>query len=58
MKLFPSLQAANDEIEREALKDWLREAVNYNKIRLYSIEQLRAVRDILGGKDNGEEKEV
>ena len=58
MKLFPSLQAANDEIEREALKDWLREAVNYNKIRLYSTEQLRAVRDILGGKDNGEEKEV
>lgn len=58
MRLFPSLQAANDEIEREALKDWLREAVNYNKIRLYSIDQLRAVRDILGGEDNGEEKEV
>ena len=56
--MFPSLQAANDEIEREALKDWLREAVNYNKIRLYSIDQLRAVRDILGGEDNGEEKEV
>ena len=40
------------------MKDWLREAVNYIKIRLYSIDQLRAVRDILGGEDNGEEKEV
>lgn len=58
MKLFTSFQAANDEIEREALKIWLREAVNFNKIRLYSVEQLRAVRDILEGKGNGKEKKV
>lgn len=58
MKLFTSFQAANDEIEREALKIWLREAVNFNKIRLYSAEQLRAVRDILEGKGNGKEKKV
>lgn len=58
MKLFTSLQAANDEIDREALQTWLREAVNFNKIRFYSVEQLRAVKDILRGKDNGEEKEV
>lgn len=58
MKLFTSFQAANDEIERGALKIWLREAVGCNKIQFYSAEQLRAVREILEGKDNGKEKEV
>lgn len=58
MKLFTSFQAANDEIERGALKIWLREAVGFNKIQFYSVEQLRAVRDILEGKGNGKEKKV
>lgn len=57
-RLFASLQAVNDEIEREALKSWLRGAAEWNKIQSYTLDQLRAVRDILGGENNGEEKEV
>lgn len=49
MKLFPSLQAANDEIERGELKLWLRGATEPNKIQCYTLEQLRAVRKILEG---------
>lgn len=58
MRLFTSQQAANDEIEREMLKGWLREAAEWNRIQNYTLEQLRAVRDILEGKGNGKEKEV
>lgn len=58
MKLFASMQAANDEIEREALKRWFSDATKTWKIQNYTLEQLRAVKDILGGKENGKEKEV
>lgn len=58
MKLFSSLQAANDDIERGALKIWLREAAEWNKIQTYTLEQLRGVKGILEGQENGKNEDV
>ena len=47
MRLFASLEAANEEIERERLKKWFIRAAETSKIREYTLEQLRAVNLIL-----------
>lgn len=56
--LFPTEEAINNAVERDKLRIWLRKETEGYKLYSYTLEQLRAVRDILGGKDNGEEKEV
>lgn len=53
LKLFPTEAEAQDYIEKTMLQDWLQRAVTYGKIEGYSLEQLRAVREILEGKDDG-----
>ncbi len=45
--LFPSSEAANEYLEREELKRWVREATGWNRIDRYTLHQPRAVRDIL-----------
>lgn len=45
--LFPSREAADNYIEREELKTWVREATGWDKIDLYSLKKLRAVKKIL-----------
>lgn len=47
MRLFPTEEAANDDIERDMLAVWVRKATESNKIDRYSLEQLRAVRKTL-----------
>lgn len=53
LKLFPTEAEAQDYIEKTMLQDWLQRAVTYGKTEGYSLEQLRAVREILEGKDDG-----
>lgn len=52
-KLFLTEEAANNDIEREMLCSWLRKAAENYKIEGYTLEQLRAVRKILEGQENG-----
>lgn len=53
MRLFSTEQAALDDIERDMLKTWLRKATDSYKIEIYTLEQLRAVKEILEGQENG-----
>jgi len=45
--LYPTEAQANAAIEAEMLRRWLREAVEYGKMKKYSLDQLRAVKAIL-----------
>lgn len=51
-RLFISLQAANDEIEKEALIKWLRVATSWGRIESYSLRQLRAAKQALERKED------
>lgn len=46
-KLFLTEGDANDYLEAEGLRNWLREACSWGRPDNYSLEQLRAVKDIL-----------
>lgn len=46
-KAFPTMQAADDYVEKENLRMWMRKATGWSKLETYSIEQLRAVKEIL-----------
>lgn len=47
--LFPSEAAVREYKEREELKEWVRRATDWDKVDRYTIEQLRAVKQILEG---------
>lgn len=47
--LFPSEAAVMEYKEREELKEWVRRATDWDKVDRYTIEQLRAVKQILKG---------
>lgn len=53
-KLFPTEKAALEDVEKEKLKKWFLEATEYRKIELYTVEQLRKVKEILEEKDERE----
>lgn len=53
MRLFLTEEGAMEDIERDMLKTWLRRAADGNKVERYTLEQLRAVKEILEGQDNG-----
>lgn len=44
--LFPSEAAVMEYKEREELKEWVRRATDWDKVDRYTIEQLRAVKQI------------
>ena len=46
-RAFPTAEAADEYIERENLRQWLREAAAWSRMEKYSIGQLRAVKEIL-----------
>lgn len=48
-RLFPTEQAVNDDIERDMLCSWARKALDSWKIDTYTLEQLRAIKEILEG---------
>lgn len=48
--LFPTLEDANDFVEAHMLRRWLKSAAEWGKIEIYSLEQLREVKRILGGE--------
>lgn len=50
--LFPSKEAADEYREREELKVWVRVAAGWDKIDRYTLEQLRAVKKILGAGEH------
>ena len=50
--LFLSEQVYKDSIEKRYLESWLRNNVGYGNTR-YSLEQLRKVKEILEGKNEG-----
>ena len=59
--LYPTLQQANDAMEVEELQHWLRRTVQWHTIRTFTLEQLRAVKEILDPHgvvkdETGEEK--
>ena len=45
--LYPTLQQANDAMEVYELQQWLRRTVQWYTIRTFTLEQLRAVKEIL-----------
>lgn len=51
--LFPSEEAVCEYRETAELRDWVRKMTGWDKIGKYTLDQLRAVRGILGGADNG-----
>lgn len=51
--LFPSSTAAAEYLEHEDLKRWVQQAVGWDKIGRYTLEQLREVRRILEGGQDG-----
>lgn len=51
--LFPSEEAVCEYRETEELREWLMKMTDWDKIGKYTLDQLRAVREILGGADNG-----
>lgn len=55
-RLFPSKKAAEEYLEWESLCQWVREAVNRNRLDAYSLDQLRAVKRILDDPDYKEEE--
>ena len=55
-RLFPSKKATEEYLEWESLCQWVREAVNRNRLDAYSLDQLRAVKRILDDPDYEEEE--
>lgn len=51
--LFPSREAVDEYREREELKTWVRTAAGWEKIDRYTLAQLREVKRILEGDENG-----
>lgn len=51
--LFPSSDAVAEYLELEDLKRWVQQAAGWDKIGRYTLEQLREVRRILEGGQNG-----
>lgn len=47
MLLFSDKKAAEAHVEGNALRKWLSKAVDFQKLNRYTIEQLRAVKEIL-----------
>lgn len=45
--LYLTLQQANDAMEVDELQQWLRRTVQWHTIRTFTLEQLRAVKEIL-----------
>ena len=48
-RLFLTEEAVNDDIERDMLRLWIRKALESYKIDEYTLDQLRAVKEILEG---------
>lgn len=58
-RLFLTEAAANDGIELDMLRDWFRrKAVESWRIEKYTLGQLRAVKEILEGQENGKNEDV
>lgn len=51
-KLFLTEDAVNDDIELNVLRGWFRKEAESWRIEKYTLGQLRAVREILEGKDH------
>lgn len=49
-RLFPTQQAAIEDIEKDMLKNWISKATNYSRIDSYTVQQLRQVKEILEAK--------
>ena len=47
MLLFPNKEAAQEHIEGNQLRSWLLKAAEVTKVNKYTVEQLRAVKEIL-----------
>jgi len=45
--LFPDKESAMTHVEGNVLRIWLRQAVDWPKLNRYTVEQLRAVKNIL-----------
>lgn len=52
LKLFLTEQATTDYIEKTMLCTWFKQATAYGEIEKYTLNQLRAVRDILEKKND------
>ena len=46
-RLFPTQQAAIEDIERDMLKSCIQKATDYSRMDSYTVQQLRAVKEIL-----------
>lgn len=57
-KLFLTEAAANDDVEKDMLRSWLKNATEWRRISDYTLEQLRAVREILEGSIQTTDKET
>ena len=49
-RLFPTQQAALEDIEKDMLKDWISKATQYSSMEKYTVQQLREVKEILEAK--------
>ena len=49
-RLFPTQQAAIEDIEKDMLKNWISKAVQYSNMEKYTVKQLRKVKEILEGQ--------
>lgn len=49
-RLFPTQQAALEDIESDMLKDWISKATQHSSMEKYTVQQLRAVKEILEEK--------
>ena len=54
--LYLTLQQANDAMEMDELQQWLRRTVQWHTIRTFTLEQLRAVKEILDPQREGATK--
>ena len=49
-RLFPTQQAAIEDIEKDMLKDWISKATQHSSMEKYTVQQLREVKEILEEK--------
>ncbi|QUO22941.1 hypothetical protein KFE18_05025 [Clostridiaceae bacterium Marseille-Q4143] len=49
-RLFPTQQAAIEDIEKDMLKDWISKATQHSSMEKYTVQQLREVKKILEAK--------
>ena len=49
-RLFPTQQAAIEDIEKDILKDWISKATQHSSMEKYTVQQLREVKEILEAK--------